>query len=118
MNALNAGGVVAIMGDRPYSFESLEVSFLGDSARFPYGAFAFAAGSRCPVAVLFAAKTAGRSYRVRIQRVFEPVYEGRDKKQCLRKWLGEYAGLLEDFVKEYPFQCFLFHDIWRSAPQK
>lgn len=115
VNALNAGGVVAIMGDRPYSFESLEVSFLGNGARFPYGAFVFAASGHCPAAVLFAAKTAYKSYRVRIQRVFEPVFEGRDKKKCLQTWLEEYAGLLEDFVNEYPFQCFLFHDIWKKG---
>ncbi|MDD2703091.1 MAG: DUF2062 domain-containing protein [Candidatus Omnitrophica bacterium] len=115
VNALNAGGVVAIMGDRPYSFEALEVSFLGSRARFPYGAFVFAASSHCPAAVLFAAKTAHKSYRVRIPRVFEPVFEGRDKKKCLQRWLGEYAGLLEDFVREYPFQCFLFHDIWKKG---
>jgi predicted LPLAT superfamily acyltransferase/uncharacterized protein (DUF2062 family) len=116
VNALNAGGIVAIMGDRPYSFEYLEAPFLVGSANFPYGAFVFAATTRCPVAVLFAAKTGLRSYRVRIQRVFTPVFEpGSDKKALLRMWLAEYAGLLEDFVREYPFQCFLFHDIWKKG---
>ena len=116
VNALNAGGIVAIMGDRPYSFEALEAPFLVGSAGFPYGAFVFAAATRCPAAALFAAKTAERAYRIRIQRVFEPEFKsGCDKKALLREWLAEYARLLEDFVKEYPFQCFLFHDVWKKG---
>lgn len=119
MNAIASGGVVAVMGDRPYAFESMSVPFLGDNAQLPYSAFTFAAASRCPVAVLSAPRVGFRRYSVRIDRVFTPEFvRGRDKKEQLRQWLGEYVKLLEAFVQEFPFQCFLFHDIWRASAKQ
>ncbi|MGQ9744524.1 MAG: LpxL/LpxP family acyltransferase [Dissulfurimicrobium sp.] len=41
VNALNRGHLVSIMGDRAYGRNSLETSFIGGKARFPYAALAY-----------------------------------------------------------------------------
>lgn len=116
MDALKSGGIVSIMGDRSYSFSSVDVRFLGDLARFSCGAFHIAAAARCPVVALLAAKTGTYEYAVDVTAVFHPQYQGRAKKhEQLREWVQAFAGVMEAYVRQYPYQCFLFYDIWREA---
>ncbi|MEI6564344.1 MAG: lysophospholipid acyltransferase family protein [bacterium] len=116
MEALKSGGIVSIMGDRSYSFSAVDVQFLGDQARFSCGAFHIAAMARCPVVALLAAKTAVYDYEVNVAGVFHPLYHGRAKKQeQLRDWVQTFARVMEEYVRQYPYQCFLFYDIWSEA---
>jgi len=113
MNALKSGNIVSIMGDRKYGFEALGVSFLKDTAYFPFGAFSIAASSDCPVVVLLSAKLSRYKYVVDVSNIIYPKYGSKaDKRQQLKAYVQEFADILEAYVKEFPFQCFLFHDVW------
>jgi predicted LPLAT superfamily acyltransferase len=115
MNVLSEGGIVSIMGDRKYGFEGIDISFLKDKAFFPFGAFSLAASSNCPVVVLLSAKLPGRKYLVDVSHVLTPCYDGtKDKKGQLRKYVQEFAEVLDKYTAEYPYQCFLFHDVWKN----
>jgi predicted LPLAT superfamily acyltransferase len=115
VEVLGRGEIVSIMGDRSYGADTVPVQFLGE-ARFPYGAFGIAAAVGCPVVVLLAAKTDARSYRVTIADLFSPRYvRGIPKRDQLAAWAQRYAGVLEEFTRQHPFQCFLFHDVWAHA---
>ena len=110
---INNGDVVSIMGDRKYGFPSLDVDYLGDKAGFPFGAFSIAASLECPIIVLLTARLGYREYCVDFKNIIRPTYESKiDKKQQLRKYVQRYASILDDYVKNYPYQCFLFADIW------
>ena len=113
MNALKKGHVVSVMGDRRYGAKALEVSFLGEKAWFPYSAFSIAASAECPVVVLEATKVSAYRYLVDMSNVLYPRYEGRrNKVGQLQPWVQKYAILMESFVKEHPYECFLFRDVW------
>ena len=56
INALEAGDIVSIMGDRSYGTQTVNASFLGEMAGFPYSAFYFAAKARCPIVTLYVVK--------------------------------------------------------------
>lgn len=119
MNAIKQGGIVAIMGDRSYAFASVDIEFLGAPARFSCGAFHIAALAACPVVMLTAARKKRGEYIVTIAGVFRPRYQPEaDKRQQLRGWVREFAALMEQYVAQYPFQCFLFYDIWREAAEQ
>jgi predicted LPLAT superfamily acyltransferase len=114
-NALGKGHVVAIMGDRRYGSRALEVSFLGDRAWFPYSAFGLAAAAECPVVVLRAFKASAYSYVIDMSNVLYPRREGRrNRVSQLQPWVQEFVRLLESFVEEYPYECFLFRDVWNE----
>lgn len=116
MEAIKQGGIVSIMGDRSYSFSSVDVRFLGDPARFSCGAFHIAALAGCPVVALLSAKTGVYDHEVSVASVMGPRYEpGRPKKEQLRGWVQQFAGVMEDYVARYPYQCFLFYDIWADS---
>ncbi len=119
MEALRAGGVVCIMGDRSYEFDTVDVPFLGGMARFPYGAFAVAAAVQCPVVPLVTYKVTDRDYIADFSTLWRPVYtEAKSKKEQLRPWVRGYAELLERFVEEHPYECFLFHNLWKEEKEQ
>ena len=118
MEVLEEGHVVSMMGDRSYTFDTVNVPFLGAEAHFPFGAFSIAAAAGCPVVVLLAQKESDREYVVDMSNVIYPRYtKDGDKKSQLRQWVGEYAAILETFVKKFPYQCFMFHNVWSKQKE-
>ncbi len=116
MNAIRDGGIVAIMGDRKYHYEALESEFLGGTAEFPYGPFSIAAALECPVVLLLSANTGYRKYVVDVRNVFYPRYDSPlNKKEQLKVFIRQFAKALENYTRAYPYQFFLFHDIWKPA---
>jgi predicted LPLAT superfamily acyltransferase len=116
VKAITDGGMVAMMGDRRYGFDGVRIpSFLGAPAHFPYGAFHIAASCKVPLAIFLSAKTGPRQYTAEISRLLYPVYAaGRRKKDQVAEWVSEYAGVLEEFILKYPYQCFIFNDLWKE----
>lgn len=113
IKAIDEGNLVSVMGDRGEGYDSTEVYFFGEKARFPYGAFSIAAAAQCPVIVLLSAKISPKKYMVDITRIIFPKYSSRDKKhEDIRRWVQEYAGILEDYATKYPLQWFIFRDVW------
>lgn len=117
LKAIREGDLVSIMGDRAYGADTVEAEFLGAKVRFPYGAFSIAASAGCPVVVLLTAKAGPKNYVVDVTTVIEPVYtDRRSKMKDIERWVGEFASALERYVEKYPYQWFVFHDLW--SPQK
>ncbi len=113
MQVLKEGNIVSIMGDRKYGFEALEIPFLKDTAYFPFGAFSLAASSSCPVVVLLSAKLPGNKYIVDVSHILYPRYNSnKDKRDQLKVYVTQFADILNEYVAKYPYQCFLFHNVW------
>jgi predicted LPLAT superfamily acyltransferase len=115
MNVLKNGHIVSIMGDRSYGAKAFKVDFLGEKASFPFSAFAIAAAAECPVVILLAAKDSAYGYTVDVTNILSPCCKNsRKRNEQLIPWVQEYANILEKFIDKYPYQCFLFHDIWKT----
>lgn len=113
MQVLAQGDVVSIMGDRSYQNDHVTVDLLGERASLPYSAFRIAAAGPYTVAVLFSAKTGRKSYSVEISEVIQPTMSRKgDADARWGKWVQQYASAWERYVERYPFQCFLFQDLW------
>jgi predicted LPLAT superfamily acyltransferase len=116
---LSEGYLVSIMGDRAYDFQAAEVTFLGDTARLPCGPYSLAAAAGCPVVVLFASSPAYRRYDVHVAGVLHPRYvPGTPKRDQLRQWTQAYADMLAAYLRDHPYQCHLFHDVWAKPATK
>ncbi|MEW6599906.1 MAG: lysophospholipid acyltransferase family protein [Nitrospirota bacterium] len=113
MKAIDEGSIVSIMGDRSYGHSTSEAQLLGDTAYLPHSAFNIAASAQCPVVVLHSAKVSRDKYFVDISHVMFPRVSSRSKKkEEIEGFVQEYAKTLEDYASEYPYQWFMFHDIW------
>ena len=118
LSVLQQGKVVSIMGDRAYDFNAVDVQFLNKKAFFPYGVFSIASAARCPVIILLTAKTGLNRYQIDFSNVLYPECRaGQKKKRQLKEWVQKYVLVLESFVQKYPYQCFLFYDVWKE-PKK
>ncbi|OGW27397.1 MAG: hypothetical protein A2X59_11220 [Nitrospirae bacterium GWC2_42_7] len=115
MNAINSGSIVSIMGDRSYGQNSFEAKLLGDRVRLPYGAFTIAAAAQCPVVVLLSAKLSEKKYVVDVSQIIEPVQGPKaEKQEKIKGSVQEFAGMLDNYAAQYPFQWFVFGDIWEG----
>jgi predicted LPLAT superfamily acyltransferase len=115
MKAIDEGALVTIMGDRPYDFPSLPAEFLGGTVRFPYGAFTLAGAAKCPVVVFLSAKVGTEKYVVDVSNIIPPPSGPRVRKgEELSAAVQRYADILEQYVREYPYQWFVFRDVWHK----
>ncbi len=111
--ALQRGEIVTIMGDRYTGGPFAETEFLGDHVRLPAAAYSLAAATGSPVAVMLAAKTGRKNYRLKIWNIFFPEPTERDDRQTgLSRWAALFAGSVEEYLQEHPFQWYNFYDFW------
>jgi predicted LPLAT superfamily acyltransferase len=65
--------------------------------------------------VLKTTKVSTYSYLVDLSNVLYPRYEGgRNRSGQLQRWVQDFVTLMESFVEEHPYQCFLFRDVWNE----
>lgn len=113
------GELVAIAADRiavNHPENGYEVSFLGEPALLPKGAFALAAILRAPVLTVFCNKLPRGSvgqYRVRFDYLKQDdAYPRRLREQLLLDMAREFARRLEQHCLAFPLQWFNFYDFW------
>ncbi|HTG00007.1 MAG TPA: hypothetical protein VK654_05410 [Nitrospirota bacterium] len=115
LKAIDNGDLISIMGDRAYHYSARPAEFLGEAVQFPNGAFSLAAAAKCPVVVLLSAKVGTKKYVTDVSNIIEaPQGRGRQKEASVDSAIQQFAGILEQYVKEYPYQWFVFRDIWAS----
>ncbi len=115
IKAIGRGDLLSVMGDRTYHYDSVEASLLGGAVRFPYGAFSIAAAAQCPVVVLLSAKVGDKKYIADVSQVIDPPSGGRGKKQEeIKACVQKFAAVLEEYSARYPYQWFVFRDMWQS----
>jgi len=115
MKAVNRGDIVSIMGDRTYGSSACEAQFLGGVVQFPCGVFSIASAAQCPVIVLLSARLGMNRYVIDVSHIIEAPTGARGKKQeAMKTAVQKFAGVLEEYVADYPYQWFVFRDIWKS----
>jgi len=112
--ALDAGGVVGLLGDRNAPGEPrIACRFFGRTASFPLGPLALAAVTRVPVLLFFGLYRGGNRYDV----YFEPFTDRLDaprprRREILADWVQRYAARLEHHTRMAPYNWFNFYDFW------
>ncbi len=112
--ALDAGGVVGLLGDRASPGEQTVLCpFLDRPARFPTGPLTLAAVTRVPVVLLFGLYRGGNRYEVYFEDLAERVeLDPRDRQGSVRDWVRRYAERLEHYTRLAPYNWFNFYDFW------
>ena len=114
---LERGIFVGVLGDRTLGDEpAQQVNFLGAPAQFPLGAMRAAAIMRRPVIFMIGLYCGGNRYRI----VFEPLadfsqIEAGGRERAVGQAIEKYAGLLERYCRNAPYNWFNFFDFWRGG---
>jgi len=123
---LAEGEILAIAGDRTASTNQGKVetlSFLGEMADFPQGAFILASIMEAPVYFMFGIREKDMDlsspYHLRVIKAKTAFCGSRkERKAKIRSIIEEYIILLEDFCSEHPLQWYNFYDFWNASTNK
>jgi predicted LPLAT superfamily acyltransferase len=114
---IDDGETVIILGDRTAVHSEKRfnlVEFFGEDAPFAQGPFILAALLDCPVYLMFCLKIDGR-YHVYFEHFAERMRLPRkERTQHLQKLIQNYAGRLEYYCLQEPFQWFNFYNFWQQ----
>lgn len=112
VEALRAGEIVAVQGDRPrQSGRALAVQIFGRRAAFPEGPAAIARAADVPLVPVFAFRERRRVYRVVVRPPVRPGQVG-DRRNDIAAATQELAGRVEWAIRSRPHQWFCFRQIW------
>lgn len=121
--AIDAGGVVAILGDRPAehaadkdkpgAIRSVCSPFLGADAAFPAGPWLLAHALGCPVYFVAGIYSRPNRYTLHFELLADQVrLDRRDRAASLAGYTRAYAALLEAHTRAAPLNWFNFYDFW------
>lgn len=108
---LKGGDFVSMTGDTIWNREqrSVPVRFLGHEAHLPETPHLFALLSGAPVFIFFSYRISRKTYHFSITK---PIYVKAalrtERKEAVRKSAQEYAKILEQSVRNHPFQWYHF----------
>jgi predicted LPLAT superfamily acyltransferase len=114
--ALRRGEIVAMLGDRAYGSPASPVKFLGDTARFPIGAYVLAAMANAPLIIVFNLRERGGHYRFYGFPALHPQMPAHHLRDAyLKNCAGEFAHNLETIVRRDPLQWYNFYPFWEKT---
>jgi len=108
---LKDGGFVSMTGDRLWSASqrSVAVKFLGRTALLPKAPFQFALLSGSPLIIFFVNRTGKGRYHSTLFPPFAVAAAARsEREEAIRQAAQQYAGILENMVRRYPFEWYHF----------
>ena len=115
---LRRGEHVAILADRIEAGDrdrSLDVSLLGGAAPLPQAPILLAGLLGCPLVSVVALRDGPGRYQVHVDVLAERVELPRDDRDAaVAQLLTRYAGHLERYCLQRPYQWFNFFDYWRD----
>lgn len=109
--AIDNGEIVSMPADRVFgSAKAYKVPLFGADARIPQGPFLLAAAKRTPMLFVAVMKAGRKKYRITVRELTAPIeMPPRKRAEAL---VREYAGLLEQTVRQYPEQWYNYFNLW------
>lgn len=109
-------GLMMDLGPRVEAFENVEAQFFGTPTRFPSVAASLARVSGAPIVVTAVIRESNNTFRgialppIVVTRTREAATDIQHATQAI-------ASGLEQFVREWPDQWYIFRPMWPAAPQ-
>jgi predicted LPLAT superfamily acyltransferase len=115
-DVIEKGGILAILGDRTgIGDKQLLVKFMGEPTWLPAGPYYMAAILGCPVFCFFGVRVDDYLYDTFIVKLAERIKLGRgQREQHAQVYAQQYADLLADKARTYPFNWFNFFEFWQG----
>nr|WP_320194251.1 lysophospholipid acyltransferase family protein [uncultured Desulfobacter sp.] len=116
---LKSGGVVSLTGDKLWHPDQRAVSvpFLGKTARLPEFPHVFALVSQAPLFVFFTFRTGHGSYRFMLSDPINITCASReDRSRAVAESAKGYAGMLEQTVRDHPYEWYHFDPFLVAHP--
>lgn len=113
-DVIDSGGILAILGDRiGIGEKKARVNFMGEPAYLPTGPYYLASILHCPVFCFFGLRVDHYVYDTYAIKLAEHIALARgQREQQAQVYAQQYADLLADKAREYPYNWFNFYEFW------
>ena len=113
-DVIDSGGILAILGDRiGIGEKKAQVNFMGETAYLPTGPYYLASILHCPVFCFFGLRVDHYVYDTYAIKLAEHIALARgQREQQAQVYAQQYADLLAEKAREYPYNWFNFYEFW------
>ncbi len=114
LNVLKNDEILCIMGDRLFgnAAYAVEMTFLNDTALFPFSAYKLSGITQKPIVVLNTFKTGHSTYELSIPQIIHVPPKPGKSPQSYAPYIQAYLTTLEQYTKDHPYQFFNFYNMW------
>ena len=114
LEALRENKLVALVADRDFSQNGVEMDFLNKKALIPKGAAVFCAKTGAPIIPTFLIRNADDSFTLEFgELIYSPaIQEEVVSEEILRAIMRKYTTLIEEKIRQYPAQWLMFREFW------
>ena len=103
--------MVALVGDRDFSEKGIIVDFFGKPTHFPEGPAALSLITGASIVPGFMLRNPDDSFTLRIEKPIEFISTD-DKAKNLADLIDIYKGIIQDYIRKYPEQWYVFRRFW------
>ncbi|MCP4409478.1 MAG: hypothetical protein GY807_17350 [Gammaproteobacteria bacterium] len=113
-DVIDNGGILAILSDRTGIGEKkAQINFMGEQAYLPTGPYYLASILHCPVFCFFGLRVDHYAYDTYAIKLAEHITLARgQREQQAQIYAQQYADLLADKARQYPYNWFNFYEFW------
>lgn len=105
--------MVALVGDRDFTEKGIVLDFFGKPMHFPEGPAALSLMTGALIVPGFMFRNPDDSFTLRIEKAIEFSPSG-DKAKDLVDLINVYKKVLEDYIRKYPEQWYVFRQFWAN----
>lgn len=119
LNLLKENKIVALVGDRDFSEKGIKVDFLGKQTFLPLGPAAFSLKVGATIVPGFMLRNSDDTFTLKFDTPIEfaPSIDkdgSGDDNNNLLKIISIYKVIIEDYIRKYPDQWYMFRRFWIS----
>lgn len=103
--------MVALVGDRDFTEKGIVIDFFGKPMHFPEGPGALSLMTGAAIVPGFMFRNPDDSFTLRIEKPVE-FYPCGDKEKDLVGLITTYKKVMEDYIRKYPEQWYVFRKFW------
>jgi KDO2-lipid IV(A) lauroyltransferase len=113
VNALRRNEVLALLGERDGSSNTMKMDFFGRPTDFPVGAAYLSLASGAPVIPVFVPFENGRYATLMEEAIYVQGGHGRHA-EAIREGMQRLVAVFECYIRRYPDQWYNFFDFWEE----
>ncbi|MBM3246104.1 MAG: lysophospholipid acyltransferase family protein [Candidatus Omnitrophica bacterium] len=110
LNLLKENKIVALVGDRDFTEKGVILDFFGKPTSLPEGPAAFAAKTGALIVPGFMVRNTDDSFTLRFEKPLE--FSAEDKNNGLTGMITRYKTIIEDYIRKYPDQWYMYRKFW------
>jgi KDO2-lipid IV(A) lauroyltransferase len=107
--------IVGLVGDRDFTDDGIILDFFGKPAIFPEGPAAFALKTGACIVPVFMFRNQDDTFTLRAEKPIE--FSPSDKGTDIKNLILRYKPVIEDYIRRYPDQWFMFRKFWVEKKQ-